>query len=511
MIEEREDAVRAAPVHFPQSVAEVVALVERAARESRHLYPVSTGLNWGYGDTQPTSPGSDIVNLSRMNRILNADEISTRNPVAVIEAGVTQGQLFDFLAKHCPQLTFNVTGSARATSILGNALDRGVGYLGPRCEDIFGLEVVLGTGRVIRTGFRRLGDESPLAHSHPHGNGPALDGLFFQGNFGIVTSACFRLVPRRPVQIALSIRLPRDEDFAALIDILCELKRENVLPAVTHVGNRARARSTLQPGIRAYLQTAGVVDEEWLSRESESALRFAVPCNWAGFCEVSGTPAEVRARVAEIRRRLRGIAKVTVVTAAKLTAALRACRAASRSRWARVRAAALDAITPLHGLALGIPTDAPVQNLMSSLGQTTLPAAEFAQSNCGLIYVSPALPMRGDAALATVSAMAELAKGFGHDLQVTVNVESKNSLVAVTNLTYDKRDAAAVQTAIACARALERYIRGQSLELYRAHIDAMPETLTHTPSHWAALAALKLAFDPGSVVAPGRYSIDAVR
>ena len=73
-------------------------------------------------------------------------EYIVTNPVAVIEPGVTQMQLYDFLQNHCPELTFNVTGSGKETSIIGNALDRGVGYIGPRREDLFGLEIVLGTG-----------------------------------------------------------------------------------------------------------------------------------------------------------------------------------------------------------------------------------------------------------------------------------------------------------------------------------------------------------------------------
>ena len=165
--------------HEPENIDAVQRLV-RAARASKvPLYPISRGLNWGYGSRSPVVAGSELVNLGRMNRILNADQISLANPVAVIEPGVTQGQLYDFLAQHCPQLTFNVTGSSRETSILGNALDRGVGYFGPRREDLFGLEVVCGSGQVLRTGFRRLGEQSPLAHSHPYGLGPMLDGLFF--------------------------------------------------------------------------------------------------------------------------------------------------------------------------------------------------------------------------------------------------------------------------------------------------------------------------------------------
>lgn len=145
-------------LHEPMSVEEVTAIVRYARSSKVPLYPISKGFNWGYGSRSPVVENCGLVDLGKMNRILNAESISVNNPVAVIEPGVTQMQLYDFLQNHCPELTFNVTGSGKETSIIGNALDRGVGYSGPRREDLFGLEIVLGTGEILRTGFRRLGN-----------------------------------------------------------------------------------------------------------------------------------------------------------------------------------------------------------------------------------------------------------------------------------------------------------------------------------------------------------------
>src|SRR5450830_209900 len=202
-------------VHKPTSTEEIRQLIQQARHKGIPLYPVSRGFNWGYGSASPVTDGCALVDLNGMHRILNADRISLSNPVAVVEPGVTQGQLYDFLQNHCPELTFNVTGAARDTSLIGNALDRGVGYFGPRKDDLFGLEVVCGSGQTLKTGFRRLGESSPLAHSHPFGMGPMLDGLFFQGNFGIVTSACFRLMPRRPKEVAVSLALHHNADLGS--------------------------------------------------------------------------------------------------------------------------------------------------------------------------------------------------------------------------------------------------------------------------------------------------------
>jgi 4-cresol dehydrogenase (hydroxylating) len=151
----------------PTSRDDVVRCVHQARLSGQPLYPISTGMNWGYGARAPVRAGSTLLDLSAMNRILNADRISPGHPVAVIEPGVTQAQLHAHLTRHCPGLVFNVTGSAAATSILGNALDRGVGYAGPRREDMFGFEFVTGTGQVLQTGFRRLGEATAASSPAP--------------------------------------------------------------------------------------------------------------------------------------------------------------------------------------------------------------------------------------------------------------------------------------------------------------------------------------------------------
>jgi 4-cresol dehydrogenase (hydroxylating) len=71
----------------PLSVADVVSLVHQARADKVPLYPVSRGMNWGYGGATPPKPGCIVVDLSGMNRIRNASAISLSNPVAVIEAG----------------------------------------------------------------------------------------------------------------------------------------------------------------------------------------------------------------------------------------------------------------------------------------------------------------------------------------------------------------------------------------------------------------------------------------
>jgi len=498
-----------AEVHTPLDVDQVIAVVKAARAAHAPLYAISRGFNWGYGSRSPVIDGCSIVDLSGMNRIRNADQISIADPVAVIEPGVTQGQLADHLRRHCPALTFNVTGSGRDTSILGNALDRGVGYLGPRKDDIYGLEVVCGTGEVLRTGFRRLGEDSVLARSHPYGLGPILDGLFSQANFGIVTSACFRLVPRRPKEIALSLALRHEEDLAAFIDELARLKREGLLSSVTHIGNKARTHATLMRGIVGYLQQQCGFAIELAKREGEVALGVVAPHEWTSLSSVSGNAAQVAAMLGEIRRRMRPLARVTVVTQALLDRGYSIAHALRFIPLARANAAAISSIRPLHALALGEPSDVAVDNLLWQFGRPDLPASELDRSSCGILYICPALPLNGRMAVNVIEGMKKVAAAYRHTLYITVNIETSSSMVAVINILFDRGIPEEAERAHRCSDALLEFIHAQGLEVYRARADMMEKIVAADPAYWALVRSLKNELDPDNIISPGRYNVAA--
>jgi 4-cresol dehydrogenase (hydroxylating) len=494
-------------IHQPTSVHEVVALVNTARAQKTPLYPVSTGLNWGYGSSSPVTAGCQLVDLGKMNRILNADSISLSNPVAVIEPGVTQGQLYDFLQKKCPELTFNVTGSSRNTSIIGNALDRGVGYFGPRKEDLFGLEVVCGSGEVLKTGFRRLGEDSPLAHSHPFGLGPMLDGLFFQGNFGIVTSACFRLMPRRPKEVAVSLALRDNSKLGAFINELAYLKREGLMTSVTHIANQARSHASMMFGMTRYMESACGFATEQALLEAEKALKVVAPNEWTSLGAVTGNKGQVSAALKEIKARMGPLARVAIITDGLLDNGFRVMHALRFLPFARANAAAISAVRPLHGLALGVPTDVAIDNLLWKYGRSDLPAIRLDESNCGLVFISPALPPDGKVVVKILEGLKTVAARHGHVLYMTVNIETSSSLVAVINLLFDRSVPEEIEKAHRCAKAMLDYLHAHKLEIYRARADVMADVLSRDPQYWQTVRSLKQTFDPDNIMSPGRYNL----
>ncbi|XXF77148.1 FAD-binding protein [Myxococcaceae bacterium GXIMD 01537] len=487
----------------PSSREQVEALVEVARRTQTPLYPFGRGFNWGYGSASAPRPGAVLVDLSGMQSI----EVTPGQAVAVIGPGVSQQQLYDYLRVNHPEWTFNVTGSGCHTSVLGNSLDRGVGYVGPRREDVFGLEVVTGAGQVLRTGFRRLGESSPLAHAHPYGLGPMLDGLFFQGNFGIVTSACFRLIPRRPREVAVAMSLRHPDHLAEFIDVLGMLKREKVISSVTHIGNRARTHTSLHHAAARYLMDRCGLTREGADSETARCMMAVSPAEWTSLGGISGTPGEVRARVREAKARTRHVAGMRGYTAELLDLGFKVMDGLRALPWARAQAAAISSIRPLHGLALGIPTDAPIDNLLFKFDAEGLPPTRLDESRCGLLFISPALPLRGRDVVPIVRESERIARAAGFELYMTLNIETETSLVGVFNLLFDRGDAGMTKRARQCADDLLEFFRREGISPYRARADMMDRIVDASDPYWQTVRQLKQVFDPQDIIAPGRYNL----
>ena len=127
---------------YPQTREQVQECLQIAAVHSVPVYPISTGKNWGYGSRVPSSTGCVLMDLSRMNRILDFNE---NLAYVTIEPGVTQQQLWDFLREKGSNLWIDATGSTPHSSLIGNTLERGFGHTpyGDHASNVCGFEVVL--------------------------------------------------------------------------------------------------------------------------------------------------------------------------------------------------------------------------------------------------------------------------------------------------------------------------------------------------------------------------------
>jgi 4-cresol dehydrogenase (hydroxylating) len=121
------------------------------------------------------------------------------------------------------------------------------------------------------------------------------------------------------------------------------------------------------------------------------------------------------------------------------------------------------------------------------------------------------LPLEGRETVLALRALEDIARSHGFDLPVTLNFDAHATLVAITNLAFDRRRGEQVAAAHRCAQAMEAWIERRGLAPYRLRADSLrtrppaEHDLPERRAHWEQMARLKRAFDPDGVVAPGRY------
>jgi 4-cresol dehydrogenase (hydroxylating) len=488
---------RIAAAVTPGSTLEVQSVVQIANRYRTPLYPISCGRNWGYGSSLPVRDGAVVVDLHRMNRIRNT--INLADHYAAVEPGVTQEQLWRALQESGLPLLFNATAAGRETSILGNSLDRGFGYFAMRPDDLCGLEVVLGTGEVLRTGYGHYENARATAN-YKFGLGPSLDGLFFQSNFGIVTCASLHLHARRERHATLLLKLQRDEDFVAFVDRLAGLRREGVFESVLHIGSRDRIRVTLSPLIYQYLVKNGESPGADLRRRAESLLAGGKFAAWTGVGGIYGSAGEVEEKLKEISRRLEDLAMVEAVTAETFA------RSPSSNPTLEERAV-LESAKALADFSSGTPADGALFSPLWAIGLSPDEVVNLDRTPLGLLFCCPALPLSGEAAKEAIETARRIFQQFGFTPYMTLNIVNTKAMLCVLNLVFDRRVSEQVRTAHRCVDTLFDDWASQGIYPYRLGVQSMGQFVTAGDPFWQIVRGLKEVFDPNRIIAPGRYNL----
>ena len=230
---EAEERTASAAV-APASVEEVQAIMKIANDFKIPIYPFSTGKNLTYGGSAPVLSGSMILELRRMNRIL---EISEKNASVLVEPGVTYFDLYRHIRENKLKLWIDCPDPGWG-SLVGNALDHGAGRTALPYRDHFeahcGMEIVLANGELVRTGMGAM-PGAQTWQQFRNGVGPIVDGLFAQSNFGVVTKMGFWLMPEPEAGLTATVTVPRHDDVAPFVDILANLLYSGVIQSQTGI------------------------------------------------------------------------------------------------------------------------------------------------------------------------------------------------------------------------------------------------------------------------------------
>ena len=486
---------------YPNSTSQVKDIVDLANLHKLPLYPVSSGKNWGLGSKAPVRNNCLVVDLSKMNRIL---EVNTTHGYALIEAGVTQAQLYEYLVNNKLPFIFNVIGSGKDTSLIGNALDRGVGYFSSRAENLSGMEVVLGNGELVYTGFRHY-PQAKTSFLYPHGVGPEIDGLFFQSGMGIVTSAAVELIPACETHAALMFQLNNPEKLEAFIDNLAWLRKQNLITTCMHIAHRERTKISLEPLIAQYLTENRGYKPEIAKEEASRYFEKETGNEWSAIAGIMGTKQQVAMIQKIASKRMKSLGKVMLITDGLVKWGLKVSQWFNFIPWFDRKQVLLQSIKAVYGYCKGIPTDDSLHSIYWPLKMTPENFRQPDQSHAGLLYTLPVIPLDGQSLRLTADVAFEVFKKYGFIPYMTFNIINSRSLESVINLAFDRQDPEMIRKAHACIEEVnERYIRMGFIP-YRVGIYNMHQLTDKDDTFWKTSSAIKKALDPNSIISPGRY------
>ena len=451
---------RPSAVVRPASHSQVQSVLRVAFNRRVPWHAISQGKNWGYGDRCAAEDGRVIIDLSRMRAIR---ELNRELGYAVIEPGVTQGQLYEYLNSQEPSLMLDVTGAGPDASVVGNILQRGFGHTpyGDRFRFTSGLEVVLPDGTGMQTGFGRHAN-AKAAPVFPWGDGPWVDGLFTQSQYGVVTAACVWLMPRPPVIKGFALKISDDRQLGDALTALRELRMSGTVRSTVHVANDLRVLSA-----RTGYPWDAMSGLTPLSESLRQSLRREQGLGaWNILGGLYGDPAEVRAAQKVVRRAFRWVARAhffdrrRLNTARRLIPWLRWLQAGQRL------SAAVESAGSAFDLLEGIPSAEHLRGAFWRCRETGAVARGDVRKS-GLIWVSPVLPLTAEAAEEALAVLEPIFSRYRFDLLVTMTAVTDRALCCVTSINYDKGDADERQRAADCAAELHSQLASAGYYPYR--------------------------------------------
>lgn len=450
---------------YPRSVEDVQNIVKLAEREKIKLYPISQGKNWGFGSKLAPVNHCVIIDFSRhMN---NIKKVNSDLRYALIEPGVSQEQLATYLDTNHKDLLLDVTGSGKDTSIVGNILDKGVGYNNTRAEILLYMEVVLPNGELLSTGSIYNKNSDYLA---PYSFGPDLRGLFVQTNFGIVTSVCIKLRKKPEYHKSFILLLKKGASIDMPLKKLRELKHDGIVNCVPHAFNNTRIKSISKGG------------------------RF-FNNSWIVLGNVSGFRMKAKFDERIIKKTLSPYGMVVFFDSFRIQLIKKLFGFFLNKKMHTL----LNVALTIDNFNTGIPSSEGIRTIFSDSNPDLSPAV-------GFIFLAIVFPVKTHAIKTCLDLCSQRSKEFGVEIAISLNLISEYCLEGLISIQFNRNSEFETENSHKLSKILLNDFIGNKNSPYRVNINDM-DCLFKKPysSYWNLVVKLKKFIDPSNIISPKRY------
>ena len=451
----------------PASVEEVQAILGVANKFRLPLWPTSTGKNMGYGMATPASSGQMILDLKRMNRIIEIDPVLG---TALVEPGVTYQDLHDYLEEHKLPFWLDVPTVGPIVSPLGNTLERGVGYT-PYGDHFFmqcGMEVVLADGTILRTGMGSVRD-STTWQAFKWGYGPYLDGIFTQSNFGVVTKLGMWLMPAPPAYKPFVVQSADVGDVARITDTIRPFRMNNLIPNGVLIMGAAYQLAMFNRRADLWNEKRPIPDAVVKAAARKNGLGM-----WNTYFALYGTD-ELIAAVEKIVRPAFEAIGAKVLTDAEMAG----------NPWFE------------HHKSL----------MRGGLTLEEIGIVRWRGDDGGMIAFAPVAPAKGEETIGQSALAKEILGKYGFDYAPAFAVGGRE-LHHIIFLMFDKGDPEEEKQAAACMDEMVTRFGEKGWCAYRSSVSTMDLVARqYGEANRTVNARIKAALDPNHILAPGKQGI----
>jgi 4-cresol dehydrogenase (hydroxylating) flavoprotein subunit len=463
-----EDSVAPSAVMMPASVGEIQRILAVCNKHRVPIWTISTGRNIGMGSAAPAMRGEVILDLKRMNRIIEVDPDLAS---ALIEPGVTYLQLKNYIEEHKLPFWVDAPSPGPIVSPIGNTLERGHGYTTNQDHvySFSGMEVVLANGDVIRTGMGPL-PNCKSWQAFRSGYGPYIDGMFTQSNFGIVTKMGIWLTPVAEGAKSFVVYYGKREDLSQAVDTFRRLRLAgtisvsgSILSGLTLLGFGQR-RSSFYAG-------AGAIPRE----EVDALLKQRGLPQWRVGGVVYGDEEETAIKLRKIKRAFEATGPTQVLIEDS------------------------SGVVPSWGEG----------DLASATGHLSLDAFRILNfvGGGGVMWHMPVSAMKGDYVEQLCTMSEAVLRRFGFDY-LSMNWCNDRDMHQTTGIFFDRTDAAQMRAAHDCYDALMQETSMAGFGNYRCSIHYMDKAAElFGPELRSFHRSIKRAIDPNGILAPGKSGI----
>ena len=479
---------------------EVQQCIRIAQQFGQPVYVVSKGKNWGLGSRVPAEDRCVLMELGRMNRIIDYDE---QLGYLTVEPGVTFRQATQYLRNKKSSLYLSVIGGHPDSSLVGNALERGdgVGPFGERIAHACAMQVVLPTGELVHTGFGRFSG-SKVAKLSRWGVGPSLDGLFSQSNLGVVTQMTFWLA-HKPKHFQSFLITARDLDrLHAIIKAAHELQVQGVI------------RSNCLALWNSHKMIASEQQYPWKMTAGRTPLSIEelkkIKSPWGrsewvgvgGLYSASKKHADADRQI--VKRAFRG--KVDRLIFFNQT----------KSRLLKMISRPIKHLTGIdtdeisrtlysESIFLGYPTERSTKSTYWRKKTTWPREMDPDRDRCGVIWLCPVVPFQGELIIRAIDIVTHSAAEFGFEPHIAFIFPSERTVYMFPSIVYDRDVPGQDQQAMACHDKIMTAMLAEGFHPYRLGTQSIKSIPSAKDGYDKLIQRIKTLIDPAGILSPGRY------